>query len=99
MKTAYISIIRVLLLIIIAGCAPGSNELNNSANAKGIVAGFWQGLWNGIIAPVTFVISLFNRNVYYTMISKLRIFSKNLYISSTSPSPTSTRSPSASAGG
>ena len=25
--------------------------------------GFWNGLWHGIIAPVTFVISLFKENV------------------------------------
>jgi hypothetical protein len=26
-------------------------------------AGFWLGLWHGIICPVTFLISLFNDNV------------------------------------
>ncbi len=26
-------------------------------------AGFWSGLWHGIIVPVTFVISLFNDRV------------------------------------
>jgi uncharacterized spore protein YtfJ len=56
-------IVVVITLTVLAGCAAGSNELVNSANAQGIVAGFWRGLWNGIIAPVTFVISLFNRNV------------------------------------
>jgi len=63
MKTGKIFILLVLVLIMAAGCAPGSNEMINSANARGVVAGFWQGLWNGIIAPVTFVISLFNPNV------------------------------------
>lgn len=27
------------------------------------VPGFWQGLWHGVISPVTFVISLFNDQV------------------------------------
>ena len=36
---------------------------HNAANRNGIVAGFWRGVWNGIIAPVTFVISLFNKDV------------------------------------
>lgn len=27
------------------------------------VPGFWQGLWHGVISPVTFVISLFNEQV------------------------------------
>ncbi len=26
-------------------------------------AGFWAGLWHGIIAPITFIISLFNPDV------------------------------------
>ena len=26
-------------------------------------AGFWDGLWHGIIAPITFIVSLFNPDV------------------------------------
>ncbi|MFZ5966865.1 MAG: hypothetical protein ACOYVK_06795 [Bacillota bacterium] len=26
-------------------------------------AGFWAGLWHGLIAPITFMISIFNPNV------------------------------------
>ena len=26
-------------------------------------AGFWAGLWHGLIAPITFIISIFNLNV------------------------------------
>jgi len=63
MKAASVLIILVLALLLLAGCAPGVNELAHSADAKGVVAGFWRGLWNGIIAPVTLIISLFNPNV------------------------------------
>jgi hypothetical protein len=63
MKTAYVLIVMGLVLILLAGCAPGANELAHSADAKGVVAGFWRGLWNGVIAPVTFIISLFNPKV------------------------------------
>ncbi len=63
MKASSILIVLVLALILLASCAPGVNELAHSADSKGIVAGFWRGLWNGIIAPVTFIISLFNPNV------------------------------------
>jgi hypothetical protein len=52
-----------LLSVVISGCAPGPNELVSSPDTEGKVAGFWQGLWHGLIAPVTFVISLFSRNV------------------------------------
>jgi uncharacterized membrane protein len=43
--------------------AAGPNELENSENQSGKIAGFWQGLWHGIIAPIAFIISLFNENV------------------------------------
>jgi hypothetical protein len=58
---ATIVVTLALLLVMLAGCAPGPNELV-STNA-GKAAGFWLGLWQGIIAPVTFIISLFNRNI------------------------------------
>jgi hypothetical protein len=54
----------VLMLVLMAGCAPGPNGLVNSPNEEGNVAGFWQGLWHGIIAPLTFIISLFSPNVH-----------------------------------
>ena len=63
MKRASILIVMGLVLILLASCAPGVNELAHSADSKGVVAGFWRGLWNGIIAPVTFIISLFNQKV------------------------------------
>ena len=43
--------------------APGPNPLGNSENTEGRVAGFWQGLWHGLIVPFTFVISLFKEDV------------------------------------
>jgi len=43
--------------------APGPNPLANQAGASGRVAGAGAGLWHGIIAPVTLVISFFNSNV------------------------------------
>lgn len=51
------------ILMILATCTAGPNTLMNSANSLGEVAGFWQGLWHGLIAIVTFIISLFNDNV------------------------------------
>ncbi len=41
----------------------GPNELLNLENEQGRVAGFWRGLWHGLIAPFTFLISLFKENV------------------------------------
>lgn len=43
--------------------APGPNPLVAQANANGQVAGVLLGLWHGIIAPVTLVLSFFIPNV------------------------------------
>ena len=43
--------------------APGPNKLTDTESERGDVAGFWRGVWHGFTAPVTFVISLFNKNV------------------------------------
>ena len=49
------------LALLLAGCA-GPNPLQGTVGTKG-VAGFWAGLWHGIICPISFVISLFNHHV------------------------------------
>ena len=36
---------------------------NGTVNDQGIVAGFWRGLWHGLIAPATFVLSPFSSGV------------------------------------
>jgi hypothetical protein len=43
--------------------APGPNQIENSENMDGKVAGFWQGLWHGFIVPFTFLLSLFKEDV------------------------------------
>ena len=52
----------VLLLgavLVLASCAAGPNpDVSSDADA-----GFWLGLWHGLIVPVTFVISLFTDSV------------------------------------
>jgi hypothetical protein len=42
---------------------PGANPLVNEPAENGVVAGVVQGLWHGIIAPVTLVMSFFNEAV------------------------------------
>jgi hypothetical protein len=53
----------LLVLVILAGCAPGPNSLADVPNHEGEVAGFWMGLWHGFASPVMFIISLFNKSV------------------------------------
>jgi hypothetical protein len=55
-------VVAGVLLLAMASCAPGPNVQEGVAH-NGEIAGFWLGLWHGIIAPITFVISLFSDNV------------------------------------
>jgi hypothetical protein len=58
------SIIGILLvLIILAACAPGPNTMADVPNNEGEIAGFWLGLWHGASSPVMFIISLFNKSI------------------------------------
>jgi len=59
-------ILIALLLVTLTACAPGPNHMQGTANTKNIVAGFWLGLWQGFIAPIVFVVSLFKTglNIY-----------------------------------
>ncbi len=51
------------LLLMAAACAPGPNSAEKTADTEGHTAGFFLGLWHGFISPVTFIISLFTKNV------------------------------------
>ena len=55
--------LALLAVIALAGCAPLANELVNTAPVDGQIAGFWQGLWHGLITPFAFIVSLFSGNV------------------------------------
>jgi hypothetical protein len=54
------------LLLSLAACAPGPNDQTGTTGPKSTIAGFWQGLWQGFIAPFVFVVSLFKSdlNIY-----------------------------------
>lgn len=56
-------VLLVLSLLLLAGCAAGPNPNISRPVQEVKVAGFWLGLWHGIIAPITFVISLFSKTV------------------------------------
>lgn len=54
---AALAVVAVLLL---AGCAA---DANSAAAAAADAAGFWPGLWHGLISPITFIVSLFSDTV------------------------------------
>ncbi|MBC8425633.1 hypothetical protein H8E07_16075 [bacterium] len=50
----------LLILLLVAGCAPHAIP---AAGAPGAAAGFWKGLWHGFILLFTFIVSLFSDGV------------------------------------
>jgi hypothetical protein len=82
MKKMAIFVLSATLLVLLAGCAPGSsvqvttpdatmqlsapgpNPLINQPDLSGRVARAGAGLWHGIIAPATLVVSFFNSDVH-----------------------------------
>ncbi len=55
--------IVILLIFVLASCAPGPNDLEKTPDSEGKIAGFWKGIWHGFIAPITFIISIFSKSV------------------------------------
>ncbi|HET7475725.1 MAG TPA: hypothetical protein VFJ97_06825 [Dermatophilaceae bacterium] len=49
-----------MVTVALAACAAGANT---QVGTGGGAAGFWLGLWHGLISPVTFIISLFSDTV------------------------------------
>jgi hypothetical protein len=63
-KTTILGLTLILAAALLAwSCAPGPNLSEKTANAEGKVAGFWIGIWHGLISPITFVVSLFSGKV------------------------------------
>ena len=53
----------ILAMLLLVGCAAGTNPTVDVLDADGNSVGFWSGLWHGVISPITFIISLFTDNV------------------------------------
>jgi hypothetical protein len=54
----------LLILAIHIACAAGPNVLTGTPAADGSIAGFWIGLWHGVILPFSFIVSLLNHAVH-----------------------------------
>ncbi|MGE5393750.1 MAG: hypothetical protein ACM3P1_03345 [Candidatus Saccharibacteria bacterium] len=63
MKTKNLLTIAFFVLITLFLFSSCAEVQHIDACKTGHVYGFWGGLWHGIIAPFSFVISLFNDNV------------------------------------
>ena len=61
-----VSIILIIFIFsFIIGCAAGPNDIAKTPAKDGKIAGFWKGFWHGMIFPITFIISLFSKNVHF----------------------------------
>jgi hypothetical protein len=65
MKQAGKISIVLILIFVLSSCAAGPNKLEKTPDAKGKVAGFLKGIWHGLISPITFIISVFTKNVRF----------------------------------
>lgn len=54
-------VVLVVGVLLLAGCAAGPNDVARVGSTH--LAGFWLGLWHGVISPITFLVSLFNHHV------------------------------------
>lgn len=54
-------VLSAFAVLVLAGCAAGANNVAHVDAPH--VAGFWLGLWHGLICPITFLISLFTDRV------------------------------------
>ncbi|UCG92014.1 MAG: hypothetical protein JSV97_13320 [candidate division WOR-3 bacterium] len=52
----------ILVAFLFLNCAPGNERWNQEIN-PGHLAGFWAGIWHGLIIIITFIVSLFTREV------------------------------------
>jgi hypothetical protein len=59
-RAALVAVI-ILAVVTVAGCAAGPNPIAGPGQPD--AAGFWLGLWQGLISPITFLISLFDKDV------------------------------------
>lgn len=51
-------------VLLLTACAAGVNpEVGQAPPGAEEPAGFWLGLWHGIILPITWIVSLFTRTV------------------------------------
>ncbi len=59
-RIVVVALLLVAIVPAMSGCAPGPNEAIIDAQQA---AGFWLGLWHGLVVAITFVVSLFSDSV------------------------------------
>lgn len=63
LRSACVALGLVLIIAALSlGCAPGNERWDQDVN-PGSRAGFWVGVWHGLIIIITFIVSLFTNQV------------------------------------
>ena len=62
-RTAVLVLCFLVLVLVLSACLPGENPAVRTAPPDASPAGFIRGIWHGIVAPFSFVISLFTDTV------------------------------------
>jgi len=65
MRHSGLILFLIVLAVFMTACVAGPNPMEKKADSEGETAGFFKGLWHGLIAPITFIISLFTRNIRF----------------------------------
>ncbi|MFQ6037720.1 MAG: hypothetical protein ACE5LV_03795, partial [Candidatus Aminicenantales bacterium] len=62
MKAFCFLCVLLVLVFLLTSCLAGPNTLEKTPDPKGRVAGFFKGIWHGLLAPITFIVSIFTKN-------------------------------------
>ncbi len=63
MKKFIVAVLVLCLMVTLVSCGAGQNPLEDSTAGKVKPAGFLLGLWHGVIATLTFMLSIFGVDV------------------------------------
>lgn len=62
MKKLLSIVVAFLVIVFLIGCA-SSNPIEKTPNQEGYVAGFWSGLWHGLISIISLIGSILNEDI------------------------------------
>ena len=65
MNSIKIASIIFIVILLLSSCVPGPNKLEKTPDTEGKIAGFLKGIWHGLLAPITFIISIFSSKVRF----------------------------------
>lgn len=79
-KLAQLCLLIVVACCLLCSCTAYRNVLKDSPAVDGSIAGFWLGLWHGVISPFTFAVSLFCDDVNNTRPITTEVGTTSVYL-------------------